>query len=52
MMNFYVKLEKNDFKYSIERIKALKEIIDRLSKLVPDNEFIKVVDKEYNDLVK
>ena len=39
--DFYVKWEKNDFKYSTERINALKEIIDRLSKLEPDNEFIK-----------
>ena len=53
--DFYITMEKikkkNDFQFSTKRINALKEIINKLSQLEPDDKFIKGVVQEYDDLV-
>ena len=52
--NFYKILEiiksKNDYKYSMKKIKEIKPIIEKLKELEPDNDFIKYIILEFNNL--
>ena len=54
--DFYEIMEKikkvNDFQYSSKKLNDLKEIIDKLHKLEPNNDFIKKIIEGYEDLIE